>query len=643
MAIWALVTAPLLQPGYSIKMKQIKTLIIVFALWTCVGLSGKVFFLLFYHSIMPSLGGLDCLSVLWYGLRLDVSIAGYFSLVPGLMLIAAAWYGGRVLKWIWHIYFAIMSVISSVAYVSNIGLYAYWGFPLDSTPLLYIRTSPSAALASMAVWQILVLFIVIVGVALGIYKAFERVGRRVSSSVIPSLAPRSYTSIVLLMLTGLMIIPIRGGFGTGTNHTGSVYFSSDIRMNHAAVNPIFSFMESVMHKEEISTRYRFMEGDKADRIFSTMICTRLRPDASRHDYNVVLVCLESFSKYIMAEAGHVSGVVPNLDRYSHEGIYFTDFYANSFRTDRALVSVLSGLPAQPTMSVMDQPRISTALPSIARTLGRNGYGTHFYYGGDTNYSNMRSYIVGTGFQQVTSQYDFSAKQNTGKWGVADGPVYDRILNDIKREGRQKGKPFFKVFMTSSSHEPFDVPDYKKMESPELNAFSYADHCLGLFIERLKKMPCWKNTLVVIVPDHLGVYPPQLDNYQLWRYEIPLIMLGGMVGQPQQVPTVGSQIDISATVLGMLGLQHEDFMYSKDLFDTSSPHFAFFSFPDAMGIVEGNGFLCYDNTSKKVVAAENGSVTVLLSKTQAYLQKLYDGLGQLGIGHGNPDVIEKRKK
>ena len=149
---------------------------------------------------------------------------------------------------------------------------------------------------------------------------------------------------------------------------------------------------------------------------------------------------------------------------------------------------------------------------------------------------------------------------------------------------------------------------------------------------LKKYP-------VVIVRTSWCFIPHSRNYQVMGYEIPLIMLEEGWA-PQQVPQ--SVADRHMPRCWYAGL-HMRFMYSKDLFDTSSPHFAFFSFPDAMGIVEGNGFLCYDNTSKKVVAAENGSVTVLLSKTQAYLQKLYDGLGQLGIGHGNPDVIKKKKK
>ena len=606
-------------------MTNIKAFLSTFLLWIVVGVITKVLFCLIY---LGEYGIADWMKVMWHGVRLDVSIAGYLTMVVGLLLIVRIWWRGKGMKWIWHVWSGIAALVCSLGYVSNLVLYGYWRFPLDNTPLLYIKTSPSDAVASMTTVQMILVPIVIIGVAALLFLPQWWIWRSLEKQTTTrreSLGKRISTTIVLLVLTALLIIPIRGGVDTGTNHTGSVYFSTDILLNHAAVNPIFSFVEAVNHQEDIATRYRFMDDKEAERIFRNMVHASLRPDAEKHDYNVVLICMEGFSKYIMSEAGHVKGVTPSLDRYSKEGLYFSRFYANSFRTDRALVAVLSGLPAQPTMSVMDMPRISTSLPSIAGSLGKNGYDTHFYYGGDANYSNMKSYLIGTGYQHVTHQFDFEKKLQTGKWGVADGPVYDRMLADIKTF--EKSKRFFKTMMTGSSHEPFDVPDYHKLKQPALNAFSYADYHLGRFIEGLKKLPQWNNTLVVIVPDHLGCWPEKIDNYKLWRYEIPLIMLGGMISEPRKVETIGSQIDMSATILAILGLPHDEFTYSKDLLDEDAPHFAFFTFPDAMGLIDSTGYAIIDNTQKTVAASSaDKSVDERTKKSKAYLQKLYDYLG-----------------
>ena len=606
-------------------MKPIKTLIAIFVIWTIVGMVSKIPFLLMYNGTMST----DWLLVISHGVRLDIAIAGYLSMIPGLILIIQEIKAYRWYRWLWKGYFFITSLLYSLAIIANLGLYGYWGFPLDNTPLLYLRTSPKDAFASVPIWQTIALLVIIILVAWIIYKVFVRVTKQSESAHTP--IQRLYNTVGLLLLTAAMIIPIRGGFSTGTNHTGSVYFSPDIKLNHAAVNPAFCFFESVSHqKQDLSTMYRFMEDKDAEKIFQGMIKTsnseelRVKSEELKTENlkrNILLIILESFSDSIM----HIPGATPQINKLSTEGLYFPNFYASSTRTDRALASILSGVPAQPTMTILDVPRISNSLPSLASSLKRRGYTTHFYYGGDTNYSNMQSYLMATGFQEVTSETDFPAKERICKWGAPDEYVYNRLLNDIKEEETDgKGRKWFKAILTESSHEPFDVPYKSKntniASSDVLNAFAYSDKCLGDFINKMKTLPCWSNTMVVIVADHLGAFPEDIDNYKQWRYHIPFILLNA--DMDIDVNVIAGQIDIPATILSILGYDHREFLFSKDMRDADAPHFAFFSFPDAMGMVKDGRFMVYDNNSNQLQGASE-----LEGPAKAYLQKRYDYLSK----------------
>jgi phosphoglycerol transferase MdoB-like AlkP superfamily enzyme len=566
-----------------------------------------------YNDILST----DGLLVIWHGLRLDLAIAGYLSMIPGLILIfqeikTYGWY-----HWIWKGYFFVTSLLYSLAIIANLGLYGYWGFPLDNTPLLYLKTSPKDAFASVPIWQTIALLIIIILIAGLIYKVFIKVTKQHEPTHTP--IQRLSSAIALLILTATLILPIRGGISTGTNHTGSVYFSPDIKLNHAAVNPAFCFFESVSHqKQDLSTMYRFMDNKEAEKIFQGMIKIYDSEEFNSENLkrNVLLIILESFSDSIM----HVSGVTPKINKLAAEGLYFPNFYASSTRTDRALASILSGVPAQPTMTILDVPRISNKLPSIASSLSIQGYDTHFYYGGDTNYSNMQSYLMATGFQHVTSETGFPTKERICKWGAPDEYVYNKLFNDIKATD----KKWFKVILTESSHEPFDVP-YKSKDtniasSDVLNAFAYSDKCLGDFINKMRTLPCWSNTMVVIVADHLGAFPENIDNYKQWRYHIPFIILN--VDMDIDVNVTAGQADIPATILSILGYSHHEFLFSKDMRDADAPHFAFFSFPDAMGMVKDGRFMVYDNNSNQLQGASE-----LEGPAKAYLQKLYDYLSK----------------
>lgn len=610
-------------------MKPIKTFLLHLMLWTAIGMAGRAVFTAIYHNMLANADASNIIRILGIGLRLDIAIAGYITIPATFIIILSLWIRNNAPVIIWRTYEGIISIVTALAFMANIGLYKYWGFPLDNTPLLYLRSSPKDAMASMSAWQTTLAICIWSICAAGMWYAAEYSMKPAKTfQKTYKTTKKTLLSITLLLLGGTLIIPIRGGFGTGTNHTGSVYFSNDMKANHAAVNPIFCFVESVTHQQDNLSAYKFMEEDVADSIFASMTKTTLRDDAIQRRPNVILICLEGFSKYIMEEAGHVKGVVPNLEKLSREGLYFTRFYASSFRTDRALVSVLSGFPAQPTMSIMDIPKKSTKLPSIASALCKEGYHSTFYYGGDVNYSNMSSYLMGTGFNNIVCEKDFTKKERISKWGVPDEFVYEQILSDARNQDIESKGPFFKAVMTLSSHEPHDVPYHGKQPTPGLNGLEYADLCLGNFIASLRNLSCWENTLVVIVPDHLGVYPDDIDNYALWRYELPLIMTGGVVRVPERNNTIGSQIDIAATILGMLGIKHDEFAFSKDLLDDKAPHFAFFTFPDAMGLVNDSTAIIYDNTSNDAPIKEGTMPDTAVLRAKAYLQKLYDQLRNL---------------
>jgi phosphoglycerol transferase MdoB-like AlkP superfamily enzyme len=326
----------------------------------------------------------------------------------------------------------------------------------------------------------------------------------------------------------------------------------------------------------------------------------------------------------MASLGGEKDVAVNLDKLGQEGVLFTHFYANSFRTDRGLVSILSGFPAQPTTSLMKYPRKTAHLPSIASELRKAGYGTKYYYGGDADFTNMRSYLVSQGFNDIVSDVDFPVSDRLSKWGVPDHLVFARLLEDL--HGKSSNKPMLRVVQTSSSHEPFDVP-YQRLSDERLNAFAYTDDCVGRFVDSLRHTANWSKSLVIIVPDHLGCYPRDISNLVPERYEIPLIMVGGAIAEPRRVEVIGSQHDLAATLLAQLGVDHSQFKFSKNILDETSPHFAFFTVPDAFGFVTTENRIIFDNKAQRVVW-DDGGKNVNLEKGKAYLQKLYDQINEL---------------
>jgi phosphoglycerol transferase MdoB-like AlkP superfamily enzyme len=588
----------------------------------------KPLFILFHHSLYTGTTVGEWLQVMWHGLPLDLSLAGYLTAIPAILYILSVWtHAKRVLSF-WKGYYVITSALLCLIFVVNVALYGYWGFPLDATPLFYFFSSPTDALASISVWQALLgVLACIVTAALTSRLFIRRQKQNWRKLKLPY--RRLTVSGVLLLLTASLFIPIRGGFSVATMNTGTAYFSSNMRLNHAAVNPAFSLMESLTKQKDFAKQYRFMPAEEAEKLMKQLTDA---PLSQPHDTllnterpDILFVIMESFSAKLMTTLGGMSNIAVNLDSLSHEGVLFTNFYANSFRTDRGLVSILSGYPAQPTTSLMKYPHKTQSLPSISAVLKAEGYRTHYYYGGDANFTNMRSYLVSSGFETIVSDKDFPSSERHSKWGAHDEVVFNRLLSDLQQEQATDTTtaPTFRVLQTSSSHEPFKVP-FRRLADDRLNAFAYTDSVIGDFVHRFRELPQWKHTLMVLVPDHLGGFD-HLSHFSLERYHIPLLLIGGAVKEAKHIDVIGSQHDIAATLLAQLGIDHKPFRFSNDILNKTSPHFAFFTFPDAFGMVTKTNGLIYDCSSNKVMVDEGSIPGANLLPGKAYLQTLYDDI------------------
>ena len=473
----------------------------------------KPIFMVYYRElyINASLG--DYFRVMWHGLPLDLSLAGYLTAIPGLLLIASAWTDSSVLRRIRQVYFGLIAFIMACIFIVDLGLYGFWGFRLDATPIFYFFSSPKDAMASVSFWFVLLGIVAMLIYAGILYCIFYYVLIREKN---PMKIPyrRQNVSLALLLLTAALFIPIRGGFTVSTMNLSKVYFSSDQLMNHAAINPAFSFMYSATHQNNFEKQYRFMDPNTADKLFAEMVDKPATPADSIPQLlntqrpNIVFIILESFSTHLMETFGGQPNVAVNMDKFAKEGILFSNFYANSFRTDRGLASIISGYPGQPSTSIMKYPEKTDKLPSIPRSLKNAGYNLEYYYGGDADFTNMRSYLVSSGIGKIICDKDFPLSERTGKWGAQDHVLFQRLLKDMKEEKQQE--PFLKLVQTSSSHEPFEVP-FHRLDDKVLNAFAYADSCVGDFIKQYQELPQWKNTVFVLVPDHQGAYPYPIEN------------------------------------------------------------------------------------------------------------------------------------
>lgn len=581
----------------------------------------KLFFILVQYKLMGDISLSDCLQVMAHAFPLDLSVASYITAVFGLLLVVSNWVNIRVIQCISHVFTAIVLAIVVFVLIGDNSTFSFWGYHWDKSIFTFLQ-SPKEVLACAVWWQwilvtiLFLLWFVACGFVYLKWLKWDKVELESRTTT------RLWQTGVWLLITAFLFLPMRGSVTVSTMNTGRVYFSNNQMLNQAAVNPLFNIIESLSENTFDLNKYTYMSSVEAQQLTQQLLptdrWTHTEEVFATQRPNIVLVILESFSTNAL-------DAMPNLMRLAQEGIYFSNAYSSSYRTDRGIVSLMSAFPGQPTSSLMTVPSKSRNLPQIGKALKQEGYLLNFYYGGDEDFTNMRSYLIDGGFENRVVDKDFPIQDRMSKWGAHDHIVLERASREIRQRYTQyPDNQYFDVILTLSSHEPFDVPFTSDFSHAYLNSVAYTDSCLGAFVDSLKQHPLWDSTIVILSPDHGYLYPNGIANYNPLRYRIPMAIIGGAVQQPMQVPTLCSQIDLVPTVLHAMGLDAEAYPFSKNILDSTQTEFAFYAFNDGFALLTPQDTIIVDAKANMLL---HGNNEFLNQQAHAFMQCIMEEIDQ----------------
>lgn len=597
---------------------------------------GTAVFMAYHYNVYSAYSVSDLCQVLWHCIPQHLTVAGYVMALPLVAGLANIWlpYRGfsRFMAW----FMAIVSLPLVVGWFANMVLYGYWGIVLDGTALIYLLDNPADALAESPFWAVMLLLALLAVIFIVVFRGTQRLYTATAARPLH----RIRSTVCMLVLCGFDFLAIRGGWTPATMNPGRAYFSSEVALNHAAVDPVFNFLYSMGKNERFDQQYRFMTDDEATAALQELdaaTVSPLLPDTLTSLLrvkrpNILLVLLESFSgsacHYLSPEADE--GWMPNVNQAMAEGIAFTRFYANSFRTDRGVAAILASYPGQPTNSVMKDQSKCDNLQYLSKRLSEEGYRLQFIHGGDVNFTNMQGFLRAGGFTDIVGDQDFPLSERLDKWGVRDDRMFSYVASQVIADAASSQQPFFKAFLSLSSHEPFEVP-YHHYADEYLNSVAYADSCLGAMLTTLRAQPeVWDNLLVIGLPDHcFAKYPADIQQHEPLRYHIPMFWTGGAVSGHQDVSVLGQQTDLAATLFAQLGITAADFCFSKDMLSPQQGHYAFYAFSDGFGLITDSCQYVQDNKNDGfgLMPGTNDPTGCAERWGKAYLQRLYDDLQQ----------------
>jgi phosphoglycerol transferase MdoB-like AlkP superfamily enzyme len=431
---------------------------------------------------------------------------------------------------------------------------------------------------------------------------------------------------VLLPLTLLLVIFVRGGIGIASLTTSSAYFSKIQFANHAAINPIWNIGFSISESNDLQRKYVYYSEAEVKKLLTPLragngttinLLRNNRP-------NIILFITESLTAKALEATGGRPGIMPELNKLVKEGVLFDQVYAASDRTDKGIAAVLAGYPSLPGTSPLKYQKLTEKLAFIPQKLNAAGYKSEFYYGGTLMFANYKSFLVQAGYDKMVSDIDFAPADLKSKWGAFDHVVFNRCL----AETPDNDTKFFKTILTLTSHEPFETPVAKVIEGDDddskyLNSLHYTDASIGNFIKEAKTRKWWDNTLIIIIADHGSSRPGNSDIFDKTKYHIPMIWLGGALNVSDTIiSSMASQTDLAATLLSQLQINPDDFKFSKNILTTDYIPYSFFTFTGGFGFQKPDSLLIYSTITNTY--AESAQKTGSLNQKQgkAYLQSLF---------------------
>ncbi|MDR2077410.1 MAG: sulfatase-like hydrolase/transferase [Rickettsiales bacterium] len=227
--------------------------------------------------------------------------------------------------------------------------------------------------------------------------------------------------------------------------------------------------------------------------------------------NLVLIIIESYEQTFLE--GDFKNLTKDMISYSEEGEFYSDIdmINGSGWTMAGTHTILCGSPRiySLTNNYLFKTASISKLICLSDILHHAGY-FQMYLGGDTKefagkgqFLQTHKYDEIRGRNDLRREYKLSKKYFSG-WGIQDREIF-WIAKEKYRELSKMGKPFNLTLSTLITHGPNGLEDSRCRNTTGntmLDCIECENDLIADFIDFLKNEPNYKDTLVVMLPDHL---------------------------------------------------------------------------------------------------------------------------------------------
>lgn len=307
----------------------------------------------------------------------------------------------------------------------------------------------------------------------------------------------------------------------------------------------------------VDYHYPFAHIDKSPDVLSEHF--NLNPDQKP---NFVFIITEGLSREFSGYKSLYPSATPFLDSLADHALTWLNCMSSSQRTIGVLPAVFGSLPfgKRGFMQSSNSPRFH----SMVEILKDNGYVSSFFYGGWLCFDDMCYFLNDLGIDSYLPDHSSFPQEQQSTWGLYDGVLFSESL---KMVARQDSLPRLDIYMTLTTHDPFDYPDkerYTKIYTEKLKqnhqeknipqyqyeqyaSYLYYDDCLRKFFVDYRSMPDYENTIFVITGDHCF----NSQSKELDKYHVPLVIWSPMLKEARRFPAMAAHRDITPSVLALM--------------------------------------------------------------------------------------------
>ena len=309
--------------------------------------------------------------------------------------------------------------------------------------------------------------------------------------------------------------------------------------------------------------------------------------------NLIIIQVESLQSFVVDMKLDGVEVTPNINKLTRESIYFTDAYnqtASGNSCDSEFMVNTSLYPAAVGVSFLRFA--GNRYHSLCSALKELGYSTIALHGDRPGFWNRNHMYPSLAFDRYISRNEMGASEMIGL-GISDRDFFKKSIPYMK-ELKERGKPFYSLLVTLTSHYPFNFGGIKEsvkdlplgslngtITGDYLLSIRYTDREIGRFIEALAAEGLLDSSVLVVYGDHPAI--PLSDAEPLgkligvkdlsspleWRrvQSIPIMIRLPKGERASRVDTPTGQMDIAPTVSSLLGFSLPT-AFGRDLLDKS---------------------------------------------------------------------------